>query len=186
MEELVEALTFAHYLKTQKLISYDELSSNILSLSLKKPEIDVTKNAADLEQSPYDELTIMAECKITPPVTVSITEDDYLYGLFDLTGEMMRFATTTSALTPSMALAADAQNGRGRTILQDMQDLGSFFEMLPQSRVNVWEKKKEVLIQSVRKVERLGYDRIVRGAERPAGWVPDMNAGDQPADFSTD
>ncbi|KAH8887323.1 Translin [Thozetella sp. PMI_491] len=180
MEELVEALTFAHYLKNQELIGYDELVLAIAELAQRgKPEdvdmVDVDNDGSSQEQ------VALGHAETAEPPTISITEDDYLYGVFDLTGEMMRFATTTSALTGSMARASDVDGGDGRTILQDMQDLGSLFEMLPQRRENTWEKKAEVLRQSVRKVERLGYDRTVRGAERPAGWVPDMNTGDEQA-----
>ena len=116
------------------------------------------------------------------PPTVSLTQDDYLYGVFDLTGEMMRFATTSTALTGAMA-GGNAGEGadQPRTIVEDMHDLGSFFEMLPVPKGNriAWEKKLEVTRQSVQKVERLGYDRIIRGSERPKGWIPDLSAGDQ-------
>jgi hypothetical protein len=128
------------------------------------------------ETAPQPEKTAEKEAP-----TVSITEDDYLYGVFDLTGEMMRFATTTAALSGGMASAADADGDEPRTIVQDIQEIGSFIEMLPlrSGHRTTWEKKVEVMRQSIEKVEKLGYGWKVRGSERPAGWVPDLSAGDQ-------
>jgi predicted translin family RNA/ssDNA-binding protein len=179
LEELVEALTFAHYLRTQTLISHADLNPLVEDLARKgaAPEDEVMADVSD---------TAGTAGKSTPqpagPPTVSLTEDDYLYGVFDLTGEMMRFATTSTALTGTMA-SGEAGEGddEPRTIVHDMHELGSFFEMLPVGSGNrfQWEKKLEVTRQSVQKVERLGYDRIIRGSERPKGWIPDLSAGDQ-------
>jgi hypothetical protein len=177
LEELVEALTFAHYLKTQTLVSQDELSPVVEDLARQgvTTEDEVMADAGDTAETPPK------PARAEPP-TVSLTQEDYLYGVFDLTGEMMRFATTSTALTGAMA---SGNGGEGedepRTIVQDMHDLGSFFEMLPVGKGNrlAWERKLEVTRQSVQKVEKLGYDRTIRGSERPKGWIPDLSAGDQ-------
>ncbi|KAB5584865.1 Translin family-domain-containing protein [Coniochaeta sp. 2T2.1] len=192
MEELVEALTFAHYLRSQSLVSYDALSAEIEELSRRgaaaaaaaadnpepvaqaeadanMPDTDPSGEAAS-QQASAEGATATAEVAV-----VAVTEKDYLYGVFDLTGEMMRFATTSTALTRSLATAdgdGDAA-ARPRTILQDMQELRSFVEMLPQSKGKAWGQKLEVLRQSVRKVEIIGYGMVVRGGERRKGWVPD-------------
>ncbi|KAL2179368.1 Translin family-domain-containing protein [Thermothelomyces heterothallicus CBS 202.75] len=185
LEELVEALTFAHYLKTQTLISHAELDPIIQDLTRKgaAPEDEVMADAGDITGTATE--TSPASTAELP--TFSLTQDDYLYGVFDLTGEMMRFATTSTALTGTMAGGkSDAADGddEPRTIVQDMHELGTFFEMLPVAPGNrfQWEKKLEVTRQSVQKVERLGYDRIIRGSERPKGWIPDLSAGDQGQD----
>ncbi len=185
LEELVEALTFAHYLRTQTLISHADLDPIVEELARKgvTTEDEVMADAGDDPEQAVP-TTTQASTAAAPP-TVSLTQDDYLYGVFDLTGEMMRFATTSTALSGTMA---SGQAGEGddepRTIVQDMHELGSFFEMLPAGRGNrfQWEKKLEVTRQSVQKVERLGYDRVVRGSERPKGWIPDLSAGDGPGD----
>ncbi|KAK3322040.1 Translin family-domain-containing protein [Apodospora peruviana] len=176
LEELIEALTFAHYVRTQTLITHEQLSPVVEELSRKgaaPPEDEVMADAgADKPAA--------AQAAEVP--VVSLTDDDYLYGVFDLTGEMMRFATTTSALTGKMASGDDNGEGSQRTIVEDMHDLGSFFEMLPLRSGNriQWEKKLEVMRQSVQKVEKLGYDRMIRGSERPEGWMPDLTSTDQP------
>ncbi|KAK0648858.1 Translin family-domain-containing protein [Cercophora newfieldiana] len=179
LEELVEALTFYHYLKTQTLITQDQLTPIVEDLTRRgfvvEDEVMGNSEAAEdisSEQQPSD------QAKATP--TVGLTDDDYLYGLFDLTGEMMRFATTTSALSGKMASSDAASDGRD--IVHDMHELGTFFEMLPLRTGNrsMWEKKLEVTRQSVQKVEKLGYDLKIRGSERPKGWVPDLRSTDQP------
>ncbi|KAJ4419721.1 hypothetical protein N0V85_000893 [Neurospora sp. IMI 360204] len=196
LEELAEALTFAHYLKTQTLLKPDELSAFVEELTRKgaavseekdkdkdepMPDAGNTPVPASGEQETTENDPEPAEKEEQPkpePLIMSTTEDDYFYGVFDLSGEMMRFATTSTALTGKMAGAEDE-----RTIVEDMHELGSFFEMLPGKAGDrkQWEKKLDVMRQSVRKVERLGYDRKIRGSERPQGWVPDLTA-DQPGE----
>lgn len=181
LEELVEALTFAHYLKTQTLIGHAELNPIIQDLTRKGAvsEDEVMADAGDTAGTSPEK----PAASTAGPPTFSLTQDDYLYGVFDLTGEMMRFATTSMALTGTMAGGKSdaAEDGdEPRTIVQDMHELGTFFEMLPVAPGNKfqWEKKLEVTRQSVQKVERLGYDRIIRGSERPKGWIPDLSEED--------
>lgn len=168
IEELIEALTFAQYMRTQGLMGYDEAVSKVAELSRYADEMDV--DVADPPRQVGD-----GPSSETYPA-VHVTEDDYLGGVFDLSGEMMRFATTSAALTGKMAGCASATtttDGRERTIVVDVQDLGSFFEMLPQQHNRSYQNKLETLRTSVLKVEKLGYGLTVRGSERPAGWMPD-------------
>ena len=177
LEELAEALTFAHYIKTQTLITHDDLNLVVEDLTRRGAAVeDAVMADADADEQPA---TDKPDPQADAP-TISLTDDDYVYGVFDLSGEMMRFATTTSALTGKMASGHNGEDKR--TIVEDMHDLGSFFEMLPLRSGNrmTWEKKLEVMRQSVRKVEKLGYDRMIRGSERPEGWVPDLSSADQP------
>lgn len=164
MEELIEALTFVHYLRTQSLLSPEEAHEQVAQLcrdgrsATKKPE-----SQAPEEQGPDSQAD-------TQVPTIGPDGDDYIMGVFDLSGEMMRFATTTAALRGELASDGGAS---GRTIVGDMQELGSFFEMMPQRYDKPWKGKMQVMRTSVQKVERLGYDLRVRGSERPKGWVPD-------------
>ncbi|OAA62240.1 Translin [Cordyceps fumosorosea ARSEF 2679] len=133
LEELVEALSFAHYLRHQTLIT-------------------------------------PAEARAAVPAGVSLTEHDYVYGVFDLFGELMRFATVTTAQTGRLLSDEYAR----RNLLSDMQELGCAFEMMPDVPTRDYRNKVEAMRQSVRKVEKLGYGLVVRGSERPKGWLPDM------------
>ncbi|UNI23192.1 hypothetical protein JDV02_009026 [Purpureocillium takamizusanense] len=158
LEELIEALSFEHYLRHQRLITPAEAAA----------AVPLAEGAALL--SP-----------------LALTPGDYMYGVFDLFGELMRFATVQRAqvihaptdsggATAAAAAAAgdDVQQGNKRTILRDIQELGCAFEMLPAVPTKDFRSKMDAMRQSVRKVENLGYGLVVRGSERPSGWVPDM------------
>lgn len=148
----MEAVSFQCYLETQTLITFEE-----------------------------------AQAKI--PGGIVLTEDDYVLGLFDLVGELMRFAITaiaTNGTLPRGVTSSDGDNGADRRdILMDLRALRVQFEgldissgagsgMSPLKREA--EKKTEVMRTCVEKVERAVYGMIVRGRERPKGWVPDLGA----------
>lgn len=122
-------------------------------------------------------------------------------GLFDLTGEMMRFAITSlSTGTGGQAdsggddLAARDNSGAGANqnlpklpatqagIVVDLREMRSSFELLsvPRRHANNMfrdmGKKVDVMQNSVEKVERAAYGILVRGSERPSGWTPDLSA----------
>lgn len=152
VQEYMEAVSFQRYLETQRLITYEE-----------------------------------AQAKI--PGGIGLTEDDYVLGLFDLVGELMRFAITTMATKGTLPRGATFSEGdddaNGRDILTDLRALRAQFEALDTSSgtgagtsslKREAEKKIEVMRTCVEKVERAVYGMIVRGRERPEGWVPDLGA----------
>ncbi|KAI0976823.1 Translin [Xylaria arbuscula] len=154
-EEFVEAVSFAHYLRHQTLMPSAEAQSAL-------------------------------------PADIQLTAPDYVFGIFDLTGEMMRFATAVTALSGGMPTGENPQTGSSgdnindndesdskRTILTDMQDVSSMLQTCPTvgGKFMVYSKKLSIMIEQVRKVERLGYGVVVRGNERPKGWMPDLNEG---------
>lgn len=177
LDELLEALTFTHYLRTQTLLGYGDAVKEVEALSHHVPasadQMDVDDGAA----APPSTKDKSSSSTSSSP-TVLITERNYLDGVFDLSGEMMRFATVTTALSGKMATAAEEDDGgqkQQRTIVGDMQELGSFFETLPQQFDKTYRGKMSTLHQSVLKVEKLGYGLTVRGSERPKGWMPDTS-----------
>ncbi|KAI0598480.1 Translin family-domain-containing protein [Biscogniauxia sp. FL1348] len=145
LEELVEALSFAHYLRHQALIT-------------------------------------PAQAQEAMPVAgIPLTAADYVFGVFDLTGEMMRFATAVTALAGAVPTGEGSQGGAAgdgddRTIVNDMQEVSSMFQICPPvgGKPANYGKKMDVMIEQVLKVERLGYGVTVRGTERPKGWMPDL------------
>ncbi|KAI0876942.1 Translin [Hypoxylon argillaceum] len=160
LEEFVEAVTFAHYLRHQTLMTPDEAQAALPTT--------------------------------TPGAGIPLTAADYVFGVFDLTGEMMRFATAVTALSGRIPTGDDGKgtnnDGAGeekgkekekRTILTDMQEVSSMLQICPTlgSRSNVYAKKQGIMLEQVRKVERLGYGVAVRGNERPKGWMPDLSEG---------
>lgn len=185
VEELVEALTFAYYLRNQRLMSHNEVLESVGGLCRSAVEEkkriaeeggDTAMTDASASAGAGDEQKIAGE-----PLVVDVTQDDFIGGVFDLSGEMMRFATTTAAINGELAAAAVPPPDDGgdaprypRTILTDMQELGTMFELLPQQHGKSYQMKLETIRQSVLKVEKLGYGLRVRGSERPKGWMPDM------------
>ncbi|PHH85517.1 hypothetical protein CDD83_303 [Cordyceps sp. RAO-2017] len=118
----------------------------------------------------HQRLITPAEAQAAVPAAIVLTAHDYLYGVFDLFGELMRFATVHRA-----AVLPAQDDGAGcRPILRDMQELGCAFETLPHAPSKDYRSKMDAMRQSVRKVENLGYGLVVRGSERPSGWVPDL------------
>ena len=128
------------------------------------------------------------------PAEILVTEEDYVMGLFDLTGEMMRFAVM--ALSSGNATPANPPTETGSTeettpklpnlstsqadIVVDLRAMRAEFEALSvPRRHNMMRdlfKKVEVMQNSVEKVERAAYGILVRGSERPSGWTPDLSA----------
>ncbi len=140
----MEAISFQHYLETQTLITH-------------------------------------AQAQSTLPPGIPLPEDDYILGLFDLVGELMRFAITTMATNGELprGMASAGGGGEARDILTDLRALRTCFEYLDTTagggggKRDV-EKKMEVMRSCVEKVEGAVCGMIIRGRERPKGWVPDL------------
>ena len=154
VQEYMEAVSFQRYLETQRLIAYEEAQKTI-------------------------------------PDGILLSEDDYLLGLFDLVGELMRFAITSMATTGQVpsgtsSIKVDdetkASSEELRDILTDLRLLRTRFEALDTTACTASgsflgkdvEKKMEVMKTCVEKVEKAVYGMIIRGRERPKGWIPDL------------
>lgn len=143
IQEFMEAVSFEHYLRHQKLITLEEALKLL-------------------------------------PEGVTLTGDDYVLGIFDLVGELMRFAITTMATTGSLPGSKAEGSEEERDILVDLRLLRSSFEALDTTSCGGTglgkdvEKKMEVMKTCVEKVETAVYGMIIRGRERPKGWIPDL------------
>lgn len=154
----MEAACFEHYLTTGALLTYDEACDKIRTLW-------------------------------GNDTTALLSVDDYLLGVYDTTGELMRFAITcmaTSGRLPSVSSGQSAGDGGPdapqRDILTDLRTLRSQLEALDTSKASFYFQKEiagkaAVMKNSVEKVERAMYDLVIRGRERPKGWVPDADGG---------
>ena len=133
-----------------------------------------------------------------------MTEEDYVLGLFDLVGEVMRFAITNMATngkvpgrgssnttttleiqidSPETSSKEEAQDSGGGDIVTDLRTLRACFEALDtKGGILEWgvAKKMDVMKTCVEKVENAVYGMIVRGRERPKGWVMDSRGEDRP------
>lgn len=164
IQELEEAVLFQHYLETQTIMSFDEAKQKLAQLTSKG-------NGTN---------------------EVWLTHEDYILGLYDMTGELMRFAITSVAVSADRSarpvpVAASSESmdvdGKGqiaqptkaRTPLDDLRearfrldllDLGTSYTHFNKDAAS----KAKVTHASVEKVEKAVYGMIVRGSERPAGW----------------
>lgn len=190
-QEFIEALSFHHYLETQSLISYDEAKAKIAELSKKKEG-----DGEETEQ----------QSSVVP-----LTPEDYILGICDMTGELMRFSVTSMATngklpagrakaTPVSKSPADdkmdidsappaSDASQPRTVLDDLRAIRLQLEMFEAPYGPKWvseleTKKMPVLRECVDKVEKALYGLTVRGSERPKGWMPDMG-GDRRAEVET-
>jgi predicted translin family RNA/ssDNA-binding protein len=151
-QEFIEAISFEHYLQTQTLITFDQTVAKVSSLG----------------------------GSATP---IPVTESDYILGIYDMTGELMKFAVTLMAMTgevPKTVLKDDEmEEGSRRNALNDLRELRALLSGLSIGGTLGYEanKKKEVMQASVQKVENALYGLIVRGAERPKGWMPEERSG---------
>lgn len=155
-QEYMEAACFEHYLTTGSLLTYEEACAQLRGLGG--------------EGGPVD-----------------LSVEDYLLGVFDMTGELMRFAITAMATDgrlpsslPDSADAMDVDAGK-RDILTDLRALRAQLEALDVGHGGSFardvDKKMDVMRTSVEKVERGLYGLVIRGRERPKGWMPDTDVG---------
>ncbi|EXJ96026.1 hypothetical protein A1O1_01152 [Capronia coronata CBS 617.96] len=115
------------------------------------------------------------------PEGLTLTYEDYVLGLFDTTGELMRFAITYMATNGRLP---GSEMGSKSNILTDMQLLRSELEALDVGgsyglSKDFWQKLRTTRA-SIEKVENGVYSMIVRGKERPKGWRPDVSLTDGP------
>nr|XP_023908594.1 translin-associated protein X-like [Quercus suber] len=176
LQEFVEAETFRGYLEGGRVLRLEECQARVRALD--REAMEKKEKQQETREEELDE-TLPDADDVEPADSVDLSPDDYLLGIYDMTGELMRFAVTamaTSQTLPSPSPTTDSSPGQ-RTILTDMRTLRAALERLdftasggPLAR-DV-EKKAEVMRTSVEKVEKALYGLVVRGAERPKGWMP--------------
>jgi predicted translin family RNA/ssDNA-binding protein len=130
LQEYVEAVSFHHYLEHGTLITYKEIQ-DILST---KP------NANGDPIVPLFELPL----------------SDYLLGVSDLTGELMRFAIA--------AIGASPISNQANEICRFVRECHADFERLTPF-VKGLAKKQQVTVESLKKIEAAIYGVVVRGSE---------------------
>lgn len=90
----------------------------------------------------------------------------------------MRLAITIIAITP---LGKEGDGVKTPKILDDLREMRAFFDALDMRGGGLGkevEKKMGVMRTCVEKVEGAVYGMLVRGRERPVGWVPDVSGAE--------
>lgn len=117
------------------------------------------------------------------PEGILLTYEDYVLGVFDMTGELMRFAITYMATNGKLP-GTKGGNASNSSILTDMQHLRTELEGLDTGASYALNKefaqKLKTTRTSTEKIENGVYSMIVRGKERPKGWRPDVSLSDGP------
>jgi len=147
LQEWVEAISFYHFLKHYQIISFTNVCN------------ELTFEGQDIEEVDKDELK-------TSHIHVTVPHSEYILGIADLTGELMRNAIN--------AIGAGNMDACFQLleILQCMSE--GFGKMSKQDTPKDFGQKLWTLKQSCRKVEAACYAISVRGSEIPKNHWADI------------
>ncbi|XP_074531180.1 translin-associated protein X [Halichoeres trimaculatus] len=147
IQEYVEAVSFLHYIRHRSLISLEEINARLVFM-----------RAEDKDSS-----------EALPPgaqvLTFQVTPSDYLLGVADLTGELMRMCISSVG------------NGDIDTpfqLSQFLRQIHDGFSYIGNTGPYEVSKKLHTLRQSLGKVEDACYTLKVRGSEIPKHMLADV------------
>lgn len=148
IQEYVEAVSFLHYIRHRSLISLEEINARLVFMRSEKAD---PKNSADALG--------------TQVLTFQVTPSDYLLGVADLTGELMRMCISSVG------------NGDIDTpfqLSQFLRQIHDGFSYIGNTGPYEVSKKLHTLRQSLGKVEDACYTLRVRGSEIPKHMLADV------------
>ncbi|GAA5976890.1 hypothetical protein JCM5350_007280 [Sporobolomyces pararoseus] len=168
LQEYLEGYTFYYYLEHRSLPTLAECQASLLppppsseptpsvaeSTTTETTDVEATSTAQEESQKPY----------------VVVTPEDYLGGVADLTGELMRLAIASVGKNLNLSLQT-ATTGSGEESFADIDKIGRLVreikgEMDPLAPYARWLNKKLVVLdQSLGKIENASYNLKIRGAE---------------------
>lgn len=146
IQEYVEAISFLHYIRQRSLISLEEINARLVFMSSEK----------DASESPPLGAQVL---------TFQVTPSDYLLGVADLTGELMRMCISSVG------------NGDIDTpfqLSQFLRQIHDGFSYIGNTGPYEVSKKLHTLRQSLGKVEDACYTLRVRGSEIPKHMLADV------------
>ncbi|XP_023652061.1 translin-associated protein X [Paramormyrops kingsleyae] len=149
IQEYVEAVSFQHFIKHRSLISLEEVNCRLVFLNGDKSE---EKGIPSEKQGPQ-------------ALTFQVTPTDYLLGVADLTGELMRMCISSVG------------NGDIDTpfqVGQFLRQIHDGFSYIGNTGPYEVSKKLHTLKQSLGKVEDACYTLRVRGSEMPKHMLADV------------
>lgn len=152
LQEYVEAVTFQHYIQTRSLMGLDEINKQLV--------FPHEENEKPEEASSDDK-----EEEEKPSLSLQVTPTDYLLGIADLTGELMRMCINSVG------------NGDINTpfeLSQFLQQIYDGFSYIGNTGPYEVSKKLYTLRQSLGKVEGACYTLKVRGSEIPKHMLADV------------
>jgi len=192
LQEWVEALSFYHYLNYEQLITFSQVQQELVFQEKIKEVIEVEKmdkinvnsdeektNSEEVKDNSEDKDKIEdgAECvtdtadKVASSVpgyslSVTVPQSEYILGLADLTGELMRNAINSLG-SGNMDVCF--------VLLDILQNMSEGFSRLPKHEApRDIGQKVYTLKQSCKKVENACYAISVRGSEIPKTHLADI------------
>ncbi|KAF5922037.1 hypothetical protein HPG69_015487 [Diceros bicornis minor] len=153
LQEYVEAVSFQHFIKTRSLISMDEINKQLIFTA----EDNGKENTTSSSDAQDNKQCGTWRLKITPV--------DYLLGVADLTGELMRMCINSVG------------NGDIDTpfeVSQFLRHVYDGFSFIGNTGPYEVSKKLYTLKQSLAKVENACYALKVRGSEIPKHMLADV------------
>lgn len=188
VEEMIEAFTFAYYIMNRDVLPYDKFSyvirclilshnyklnlfnTKLLNYALCELLFDVVENTiTDEVEAPYDSVEFEVDF---------ILPGDYLMGLFDLTGEIMRYSITH--IVDERLKTVNLKSLENLTFMKNLnKHLKELFLKFPNVNINrgvfstdrnykagsIMDKKLLTLQQSISKVETMICDMSIKGNE---------------------
>ncbi|KAF8529430.1 Translin [Gautieria morchelliformis] len=134
VQEYIEALSFAHYLKHNTLLTYEQVQRELVS-----PEG-------------------------LPIFPLGLPYADYVLGVSDLTGELMRFAITSIGRQGMMS-TLKANLDKATEVCNFVRACRSDWEAMT-PYIRELKAKQEVTTNSLKKIEAAAYSVAIRGFER--------------------
>ncbi|XP_070590063.1 translin-associated protein X [Erythrolamprus reginae] len=150
LQEYVEAVSFQYFIKTRSLISLEDINKQLIFTEENKEERKPSSDSPNKEKNTWN---------------IKVTPVDYLLGVADLTGELMRMCI----------------NSVGNGDIDTPFELGQFlcqiydgFSYIGNTGPYEVSKKLYTLKQSLAKVENACYTLKVRGSEIPKHMLADV------------
>ncbi|KAM6956515.1 translin-associated protein X [Aplochiton taeniatus] len=150
IQEFVEALSFQHFIRHRTLISLEEINAKLVFM--REDKKDHKDSAEGLSMG-------------AAVLTFHVTPTDYLLGVADLTGELMRMCISSVG------------NGDMDTpfqVSQFLRQIHDGFSYIGNTGPYEVSKKLHTLRQSLAKVEDACYTLRVRGSEIPKHMLADV------------
>lgn len=151
IQEYVEAVSFQHFIRHRSLISLEEINAKLVFMR---------NQTADDKSDPA-----MSPSQNPAVLTFQVTPTDYLLGVADLTGELMRMCISSVG------------NGDMDTPFQlsgFLREVHDGFSYIGNTGPYEVSKKLHTLRQSLAKVEDACYTLRVRGSEIPKHMLADV------------
>ena len=187
IQEFIEAISYYKYLKTGRLISLDEVQAYVTFQPRKGKEVELNEEEKeDVEKDsckdvPESEvITIMdiktatstADVSDLKKIALPLSASDFILGLADLTGELMRLCINS---------IGSGNRELPFTLVPFFRALFCGFHGIAPG-IKYMNQKMNVLRTSLGKVENVCYTLTVRGSEIPKHLITDMVSSSEPMD----